>query len=273
MLNIKYSDSNIRGKMWFQFVVVTYLTIIVGAMSRVTCDKTFTAKRVKLRQSLMKQQVIFWFVAYYPLESQNFKLWSTMKRMIQRYAEVPQMPISLVQPITGHARNFSHLVVNTQDAKAENFLNFDSESVELFNDDSTNNELPLYIFSTQSRDPEVTQSETLIFHGCRMNKNQQGLTQVQKVMVTITTGKLDSNLSSIIKNRMKTIKMNVFKTNEFQDQDFGVCDHLDFYINECRSQIEFYEPYALIVIAILIVIGLIIMSFYDKIIMAKETIL
>lgn len=89
----------------------------------------------------------------------------------------------------------------------------------------------VYIYSVKTT--LTVQLETILFHACRVSMDSNHKIKAEKSVLMIISGRVLSETEIIERKNANPFKVTVFKFPEFEDQDYDICEHLDFYLNEC----------------------------------------
>jgi hypothetical protein len=229
----------------------------IGAIA-VTCNPEYKIYRNTSRTLLVQQLDVFVAVSYASVQEKSSKEVSLMKREVGQSVEMefdPETIIDLTIPIFEERElitfeidnNLASIrvpitfVVNNKDT----FIHILSETSvhKLFGFESLQENFAkglsvlqltkVYIFGSTML--FKNRSITAYFEACLM-RNSIDENTVENSLLVLVLGELMDEKEIIENIKAKQLDMRDFKFDGIEDQNYAVCEHLEYYFNECKDK-------------------------------------
>jgi hypothetical protein len=208
------------------FLVISLLHFI--AAGDVTCDGKYSTFRTRYRKILEIGGNVFMGVSYSLATDENSTEKTTILKKIEKERSHIFMPITFA---TEGESAYINVVLDGGDQKQLHQAGFDYVKHYLSRNLGFLGLGKVYIYLAKTT--RTTQPETIVFHACRVSLDSNHEIEVEKSVLMIVSGRVLSETEIIERNKANPLKVTVFKFPEFKDRDYDICEHLDFYLNEC----------------------------------------
>lgn len=198
--------------------------------SLVPCNSSLAKYRLQFLRDLENGAKVFFAVSYISVHLETNVNISLLRNQIEERDFKPFMPLVLVQN-----QKFGEFSFVSHDLR---LIATVFENVNLFNFKLSNTR-NLYIFRHEMESANVT--EVLLFHSCRAEMTEDNSIEIDEALLMIADGNGLIDESVIHQLLSQNIRQPIFYNfPEFQDEDFCICKHLDFYMRECKSNLMVY---------------------------------
>jgi hypothetical protein len=243
-----------------KIVLVIFSLQKLIAAGGVTCDKNNTKYRTKYRSYLEKGGEVFMAVSYSSIKQENSSQLSFITEKIERDFSLIKKPIVFV---TSGKSTFISVTAASAVFEQSGFgliLEYNWKNISFLGQGKVN------IFASVNY--ELNQTEIVLFHACQILSQLKGKFKVEKSILVLILGKLRAYEEEITQKIASTpVNMTAFKFDEFEDQDYDICEHLIFYLNECvvnESEIWVVHIEMVICIAFVVVVAVCLVKLFSS---------
>lgn len=258
--------------MFFVHMFIIICAFATAESIYTVCNSSYANHRSQYSKYLADEGVIFIAVGYSFIGEENIgEDVNSLRKQISKSTSDLLPPITLVQYKAEDTRS-SLIVSSITGIYYSTFNSLCNHTMDQFEHDSRclsdTEEVKAYIFSST----RIESSAQIIFNACRMQIDSHGTMQVEKSFVVLVSSQESLDPPELSSNTMKNLTMTIYEFDEFKDQGFCICDHLEFYINECpteRNEIG-YTQNVYLLIGFMFVVGVVFALLYNFIMMEKE---
>jgi hypothetical protein len=207
-------------------IVISISLMKLIAAGAVTCNKTNTMHRTRYRSYIEKGGDVFMAVSFSSIKEESEDRRSIITKKIEEDFSQIQMPIAFATQ-----RELAYINIKS-DMGSYHQSGFDFVQESFLKNISFLTQEKVYIYKEFPRAP-IKQTEVAFFHACRVFKESKDEMKVEKSILVLILGSIKDEKEITRSVETTLMNMTVFKFDEFEDQDYAICEHLNFYLNEC----------------------------------------
>jgi hypothetical protein len=205
-------------------ILSSFCSLQFIAAGGVICDQQYSMFRTRYFKFLEKGGDVFMGVSYSSVRDEHLTQKSNILKKIESESSNIGMPIAFA---TKGKLAYINIVSIGGDHLHQS--GFDSIQENLSRKLSFLGQGKVYIYSALL--PKMSQTEIVLFHACHIFNYANHEVEVEKSVLMIISGQVLNEIVGRIK--AKPLNVTTFKFPEFEDQDYDICEHLNFYLNEC----------------------------------------
>jgi hypothetical protein len=205
----------------------TFLTLCLMQSidaGEVTCRRKNKKYRDRFRFNLNQGLSIFVVVSYASINSETSKEIGLIPFEIERHFSTIHVPVTF--SVSNNSYGYVHIFTAET---LNNFIGFEPYQV-ILSENSSFEQRKVYFYSSLL--PLLNSSEMVCFETCLMTLENQELRFEKSILVLILGNEI--NKEKTVQNlKVNQTVMKNFKFEDFDDQNYAVCKHLEFYLDEC----------------------------------------